>query len=182
LTDLALIQQTLAGNTSCFEQLVFRYEKQLMRFLKLRCNCASDAEDIFQETFISAHRYLHSFDQSYAFSTWLFNISLNLIKKQFKSVKETYNQQVVELSQQEDSTESNFSNTDNIWTIAKTHLSDEQLSLLWFTYVEGYTGQEVATVVERSLPWVKINLIRVKKVLKSKLLEQDLGLSDLVRG
>ena len=177
MTEQALIQQVLQGNTSCFEQLVLLYEKQLMRFLRLRCNTVSDAEDVFQETFLNAHLYLRSYNTKYAFSTWLFNISLNIIKRQMKAIKEYSNNEL-----EEQVADSLNVHSNNIWHCVKRHLNNEQLCLLWFTYAEEYTGGEVASVLERSLPWVKINLIRVKKILRDKLSEENYNFSELAKG
>lgn len=175
MTEIELIQQTNEGNTDCFEQLVFRYEKQLMRFLRLRCENLSDAEDIFQETFLNAHMYLNTYDQRFAFSTWLFNISLNLIKRHYRSKNKevpVYDEALVQPTTESDKL--------NIWFFIKQHLTSEQLSLLWFTYAEEYTGNEVAHLLERSLPWVKINLIRAKKKLRLKLSQNGQAFSDLM--
>lgn len=182
LTDLQLIEEILNGKTGCFEQLVCRYDKSLMRFLKLRCQSSNDAEDIFQETFLNAHLYLRSYDSRFAFSTWLFNISLNLIKKHYKAIKEIENQDNEVVINDKELELKEFSNINNIWIIAKQHLSDEQLNLIWFTYAEEYSGSDVAIILERSLPWVKINLIRVKSLLKTILIEKGHVLNDLVRG
>ncbi len=192
MTDLQLIKKIINGETSCFEQLVCRYEKQLMRFLKLRCFNFNDAEDVFQETFLNAHLYLKSYDSRFAFSTWLFNISLNIVKKHNRANDKLPNQQAeidsLDNFPAANKTSLNISMTaavlpkDNIWATAKEHLNDEQLSLIWFTYAEEYSGSDVAIILERSLPWVKINLIRVKSLLKAKLIEKGFSLDELVRG
>ena len=175
MNERTLIQRSLAGETSCFEQLVVCYEERLMRFLRLRLNTQSDADDIFQETFLNAHLYLHSYNSRFAFSTWLFNIAINVIKKSKKFEREHSNQVI-----DEPFFEARDSNSGNIWHLAKRLLDNEQISLLWFTYAEEYTGKEVAYLLDRSLPWVKINLVRTKKLLKDALQEEKLALADLI--
>lgn len=173
--EQALIQKSLDGDTSCFEQLVLCYEKRLIRFLRLRCHCQNDADDIFQETFLNAHLHLHSYSPRYAFSTWLFNIAMNLVKKLYKNNHDYSNQDSIQVE-----VYCNQDTTPNIWFTAKKVLTSEQLSLLWFFYVEEYTGKQVAYLLDRSLAWVKINLIRTKAMLKQALTEQNLKLSDLL--
>ncbi|TQV84359.1 RNA polymerase sigma factor [Aliikangiella coralliicola] len=189
MTEQELISQSLTGDTSCFEQLVIRYEKKLMRFLILRCNCRNDADDIFQETFLNAHLYLQSYNTRYAFSTWLFNIALNLIKKHVKGGLEKSSQKIDSLEPSnlptvepvlEANHETTQNTTQNIWHLAKKTLNNEQFCLLWFTYAEEYTGREVAFMLDRSLPWVKINLIRAKQQLKQALTSENLKLIDLI--
>lgn len=179
LSDVSLVENSLKGDTSSFELLVSRYQTSLMKFLRVRCRTESEIEDIFQETFINAYRYLESYKTRYAFSTWLFNIAVNNLKRHARMNPES---QSIEDS---DSIESNHwrsgSHLDslsesNIWHIAKTNLTSEHVELLWFTYVQGFTGQQVSKIMERSLPWVKINLIRSKEKLKQSLESQGVSL------
>lgn len=171
MTDQELITAVLKGKADCFEQLVFRYEKQLMRFLVLRCFSTQDAEDIFQETFINAHRYLSSYTEKYAFSTWLFNIAVNLLKKQIGHLNQANDDVLADgVYLQEYNAAEN-----NIWVTARKHLQEDQFNLLWFTYVEGFSGPDVAQILGRSLPWIKINLIRSKQSLKKLLSAADLN-------
>jgi RNA polymerase sigma-70 factor, ECF subfamily len=175
-----LITKAINGCTSSFEQLVHLYENQLMRFLKLQCKTQSDAEDIFQETFLNAHLYLASYNKAYAFSTWLFTIALNQIKRQANKLKLIYSEQMIEVendSQPPASITVGDMANQNIWFEIRQHLNSEQFQLMWFTYAEEFTGKQVATILERSLAWVKINLVRCKKLLNKKLNQDALQLT-----
>ena len=74
LSDLELIQETLAGNQSAYADLVKRHQRFVftlaMRFAKRR----EDAEEIAQDCFIKAYRSLGSFQGQSKFSTWLYSI------------------------------------------------------------------------------------------------------------
>src|SRR5476651_372470 len=74
LSDIALIEQTLAGNQSAYAELVKRHQRFVftlaMRFAKGR----EDAEEIAQDCFIKAYRSLASFQGQSKFSTWLYSI------------------------------------------------------------------------------------------------------------
>ncbi len=181
MTEQQLIQASLKGDTKAFNALVSRFEVPLMRFLNYRCNSQADAEDIFQETFVNVHLYLNSYDNRFAFSTWLFNIASNQIKRKLKNRPEqSADLDSFDISTHSSSSKANQSN--NLWLRLKPILSSEQLDLLWFTYVEELSGNDVAIILEKSLPWVKINLIRTRKKLHKLLAEED-GLSyDGVRG
>jgi len=167
-----------------------------MKFLRVRCRTNSEAEDVFQDTFINAYKYLDSYKNRYAFSTWLFNIAVNNLKKMAKRYQELETYQDGETGQEGEATQggelidsshwqtgSSLNNIDesNIWYIARKNLTSEHVELLWFTYVQGYTGQQVAKIMERSLPWVKINLIRCKEKLKQSLESQGVGLDLLAQ-
>lgn len=74
LTDIELIQQSLAGNQAAYADLVKRHQRFVftlaLRFAKNR----EDAEEIAQDCFIKAFRSLASFQQQSKFSTWLYTI------------------------------------------------------------------------------------------------------------
>ncbi|HJP63665.1 MAG TPA: sigma-70 family RNA polymerase sigma factor [Mucilaginibacter sp.] len=74
LSDIELIEQTLAGNQAAYAELVRRHQRFVftlaMRFSKSR----EDAEEIAQDCFIKAYRSLASFQKQSKFSTWLYSI------------------------------------------------------------------------------------------------------------
>ena len=74
LSDIELIEQTLAGDQSAYADLVKRHQRFVftlaMRFAKTR----EDAEEIAQDCFIKAYRSLASFQRQSKFTTWLYSI------------------------------------------------------------------------------------------------------------
>src|SRR6202000_1426116 len=74
LSDIELIEQTLAGNQAAYADLIKRHQRFVftlaMRFSKNR----EDAEEIAQDCFIKAYRSLASFHGQSKFSTWLYSI------------------------------------------------------------------------------------------------------------
>ena len=71
VSDEKLVEESLAGSELAFSELVDRYQERLLRFLLTRCRNRADAEDAVQDTFISAYRYLHSYNPRWRFSTWI---------------------------------------------------------------------------------------------------------------
>ncbi|HNR64991.1 MAG TPA: sigma-70 family RNA polymerase sigma factor, partial [Atribacterota bacterium] len=43
-----------------------------------------DSEDIAQESFLRAYRSLHQYNPNYSFSSWLYKITLNIIKDRMR--------------------------------------------------------------------------------------------------
>jgi RNA polymerase sigma-70 factor (ECF subfamily) len=66
-----------AGDRGEFARLVESYSAQIYRLALKMLGNPQDAEDILQETFIKAFRYLHSFDGRSSVSTWLYRIATN---------------------------------------------------------------------------------------------------------
>jgi RNA polymerase sigma-70 factor (ECF subfamily) len=77
--DEALMQAVARGEAEAFETLCRRWERPLHRFL-VRQSGPADADDLFQETWLRVARAAASFDPSRRFSTWLFQIALNLCR------------------------------------------------------------------------------------------------------
>jgi RNA polymerase sigma-70 factor (ECF subfamily) len=74
LSDIELIEQTLAGNQAAYADLIKRHQRFVftlaLRFSKNR----EDAEEIAQDCFIKAYRSLSNFQRQSKFSTWLYSI------------------------------------------------------------------------------------------------------------
>lgn len=59
-------------------------EKKLFNFLHRALDFSEDSADLYQEVVLRAWRYFPSFDRRCSFSTWIFAIAHNEIKKYFK--------------------------------------------------------------------------------------------------
>lgn len=75
--DATLIRSAQAGDRSAFEELVSRYDKNVLRLARGLVRSESDAWDIYQETFLKAYRSLASFRFECSFYTWIYRIATN---------------------------------------------------------------------------------------------------------
>jgi RNA polymerase sigma-70 factor (ECF subfamily) len=78
-TDEDLIGAVAVGDARAFEALYRRWERPIYQFL-YRHTGGRDADDLAQETWSRVARSAHRFDPSRRFSTWLFQIALNLCR------------------------------------------------------------------------------------------------------
>ncbi|MDZ7698457.1 MAG: sigma-70 family RNA polymerase sigma factor [Deltaproteobacteria bacterium] len=84
-TDAQLIEAFKAGSMAAMEAIVNRYEDRIFTFGLKMCGQLQDAEDIMQETFLNAFRYLDGFRQETKLRNWLFKIASSAcIKKRRK--------------------------------------------------------------------------------------------------
>ena len=77
ISDDQLIESARMGDQRGFEQLVQRYQDRLFRSMLSNVGCHHFAEEIVQEAFVQAFRFLDSFRQRSNFYTWLYRIALN---------------------------------------------------------------------------------------------------------
>ena len=74
----ALVRKAQAGDRQAFEELVRRYDREVLRLALNLVHRAEDARDIYQESFLRAYRNLHRFRFECGFYTWLYRIVTNV--------------------------------------------------------------------------------------------------------
>ena len=57
----------------------------------------------------------------------------------------------------------------NLWLSAKRVLNDEVFTAMWLRYVEDMSVNDISAVLERSISWTKVNLLRARKQLDTEL-------------
>jgi len=87
--DGVLIEAVLSGKSERFAALVRRYEQPLLYVAAGRLGRDDWAEDVVQETFLSAYKSLHTYDSQYSFRTWLWTILLNQCRRHLRKVGRT---------------------------------------------------------------------------------------------
>ena len=86
-TDEQLIAALQAGHTDSLGTLVARWEGPLHRFVFRMLPRQDDARDICQETFLRILKKAHRFNEGSRFSTWMYQIALNLCRDQLRHRK-----------------------------------------------------------------------------------------------
>lgn len=167
-----LVSAAKAGSATAFADLVRAYKTRLLRFLLTRCASYADAEDALQDTLINAYRYLHSYDSRWRFSTWLYRIAIrNAQKMRAGSALE-----LGELSDEEADPLLHCiraSETENLWASARGLFNDEVFSAMWLRYVEDMSINDIAKALDRSTAWTKVNLMRARRALETKLTSEN---------
>ncbi len=84
--DVDLIRAINSGRQDLFFELVRRYEKSLYNFGLRMCDNPSDAEDMVQDTFLNAFKYLEGFRYETKFRNWLYRVATSAcLKKKRRS-------------------------------------------------------------------------------------------------
>jgi RNA polymerase sigma-70 factor (ECF subfamily) len=78
LEDRALVQEAQAGSRLAFEELVRRYDRDVLRLALNLMKRTEDARDVYQEAFLKVYRNLHRFRFECSFYTWLYRIVTNV--------------------------------------------------------------------------------------------------------
>ncbi|MGH7498672.1 MAG: RNA polymerase sigma factor [Gemmatimonadales bacterium] len=85
--DHALVAAYRSGDERAATELVRRHAQAVGRFLYSSGASPADVDDLVQETLFRAFRALESWRQEASFRSWLFTISGNLLKDEFRRRK-----------------------------------------------------------------------------------------------
>jgi RNA polymerase sigma-70 factor (ECF subfamily) len=85
MTDPELIAKFLDGDINAFNSLVWRWEKSLYNFVLRYLGDREAAKDVCQKTFIRVYQKVHGLRTPQRFSTWLYQIAVNICRDEIKS-------------------------------------------------------------------------------------------------
>ena len=186
MDDLKIIESCLLGNTQIFSRLIDNYKNMVYNLAYRMSNSPHEAEDISQEAFMRAYQSLARFNPSYKFSTWLYQITLNIIRDKFKRKEIDY----VSLDTPVETDDSEFfpqpadftnnpeqiiTQKENIQAIQQAILSLplKYREVLVLRHLQDLSYIEIANILKLPKGTVKIRLYRAREQLKKILTDSD---------
>jgi RNA polymerase sigma factor (sigma-70 family) len=88
-TDEQLVVAAREGSDEAFEALFRRYRDRIGALVRSMVHDGGRAEDIVQDTFVSALRSLRASDQEIEFRPWIYQIARNACIDNLRRVKRT---------------------------------------------------------------------------------------------
>jgi RNA polymerase sigma-70 factor (ECF subfamily) len=164
-----IIARVLKGDKQAYAMLVEEYKSPIYNLAYRMTGNLEDADDLTQETFIRAYQYLWRYDTRRKFFTWLYTLSLNLIRNHLRK-KNKYNKSTEELgahfgADKNPSPEAKLIETQEI-SVYLLRLEHESRALLIMKYNQELTFEEIAEITGKSLSAVKMNIYRGLDQLK----------------
>lgn len=185
LNDTDLIIRAQKGDQNAFEELVYRYDRNVLSITMRYAIQEDDAKDLYQEVFIRVYRGLKNFRFQSEFSTWLFRITTNVCltyknrsKEHMKvSLNKNYDSDdeqdigMKELVYEGASPEEISSGTDlgEVVNEAVESLSPKQKMTFILKHYEGYKIREIAEMMNCKEGTIKKYLFDAVKNLRKKL-------------
>ncbi len=175
-TDAELIEAALRGQQSGYEQLMQRYQNRLFVSIRHDVGCPVIAEDIVQEAFVRAFRYLDSFKRQSNFYTWLYRIALNsrrdYIRNRNRMISLDAVSQPYEMSTELRESPAHCTERQEERCqvrAALTRLSDHYRTILILREFEGFNYQRIAEILQVGKGTVRSRLSRARAQLKKEL-------------
>jgi RNA polymerase sigma-70 factor (ECF subfamily) len=164
LSDKSLIALVLLNNDHrAYEKIVIKYQSDVRGlFIKLTNGNKALSDDLAQDTFIRAYKYLRTFKATAGFSTWLYRISYNVFIDHTKSLKRTDNIDGYDCISDDDNDVGSEIDMQNAIKV----LNENEKVVILLHYDNGYSHNEIAKIMDIPLGTVKTNILRAKEKLK----------------
>ena len=171
--EAEIVAKVLKGDRQEYALLVEEYKSPIYNLAYRMTGNSEDAADLTQEVFIRAYQYLWRYDPRRKFFTWLYTLSLNLIKnhlrknRHFKSSAEV---NASSLTDKNPSPEEGLIEDQEISAYI-LQLEDELRVLLIMKYQQELSFEDIARITGKSLSAVKMRIYRGLERLKDMMLK-----------
>ena len=164
--DEELVRAVVGGQRHAFDEIVLRYCQPLTLFAVAKTRTLQDAEDIVQETFLRAYKFIHTFKSKYSLKNWLFTIAYRLVVSEHrkKRPQPLSDKAAVQL----EAAEPNPQKNQWLWDAAQK-MGAEAFTALWLRYKEDMTISEIAQVMKKTKVSIRVLLHRSRMRLAKKI-------------
>ena len=177
-TDAEIVTRVLKGDVQAYALLIEAYKAPVFNLAFRMTGRHDDAEDLTQEIFIRAYQKLHTFNQGKKYFTWLYTLSINLIRNYLKKKARDMTPELVgsHLSGQQpqghEGREGDLLNEDSMRRLEEgmQKLPVDLREAIILKYHQDMTFEEVAAITGDSLSAVKMRVYRgletLEKIMK----------------
>ena len=169
LIEQVLVLRCQIGDKDALAELINRYQAPLRYFISRLSANSEMAEDIFQDTWLTVIRRIHSLKKLDAFSIWLYRIARNKVYQQLRRKKmlSKLDEKIIVPNNTEDDV---FSPEDAV----KIHrclkeLLPEYREVLMLRFLEQMSYKQISEVTNCSLGTVKSRIYYAKLALKKEM-------------
>ena len=174
LTEENYIEKTLNGDSKAFAYLIDKYKNMVFTLAIKMVKNREVAEEVSQDAFLKAYKYLHKFKGDSKFSTWLYKIAYNTCLDAIKKNSIHYNDVTID--------EITINYISSVETILDgiereeraviindclEQLPEDEKAILLFFYFKELSLKEIVEVTSMSEANVKVKLHRARKKLLS---------------
>ncbi len=183
--DYDLVAKARSNDQEAYRRLMEKYQRPLYFHIGRIVRDKEVLEDLVQETFLKAFDNLHSFDSTYAFSTWLYRIATNhsidyLRKKKLQTlsldepVSTKDGEMTIEVADQDSDTDEEIIHAQRMQIImdAIDSLPEKYRVIIKMRHMEEKSYQEIAELQDLPLGTVKAHIFRARELLNKYLISK----------
>lgn len=177
LNDTEIISKVLSGDHASFAVLVNRYQSYVFTLTLRMVKGREDAEEVAQDVFIKAFKYLADFKGASKFTTWLYtivnNTCISFLRKRKLDIHSLDNEKVFEVAENQDS----GMRADMIEQKSKLTMVNDAINMLTrddaqiitLFYKAEQSLDETAQILGIETNTAKVRLHRARTKLKAKM-------------
>ena len=173
LDDVA-VQRAKSGDINALEQIYLAYEGTVYNLARRICRTEEDAEDVLQETFLEVCRSISNFrgDGGGRLTVWIKRITASKALMRLRGAKYRDTEELFE-----DTAATPIQRDTGLRLDLETalkRLSETARAVVWLHDVEGYTHEDIAELMGKSVSFSKSQLSRAHSRLRTWLGEESL--------
>ena len=184
VNDLDLVRRAKGGDLDAFEALTARYERRIYTLAFRIVRHEQDAEDVTQQTFLSAVEHLAGFREEASFATWLYRIATHAALKVLRKRRGLNTISLEEATEPREGTDAvphpefiadwrqspeqlvEHNETRRLLDDALAQLDEKHRLVFLLRDVEGLSVKETADALGLSEANVKVRLLRARLQLR----------------
>lgn len=184
--DLKWVNRASGGDQAAFAALMKKYHQPLYFHVLRMVHYRDLIEDLLQEIFAKAFDNIHSFNPTYAFSTWLYRIATNhtidhLRKKRLRTmsldepIQTKDGEMKLEVADDSEHTDEGiqYKQRAKIIREAIDLLPPRYKEVIQMRHMEEKSYQEIAEMLELPLGTVKAHIFRARELLYKHLKDRE---------
>lgn len=173
-----LVRRAQTGDEAAFQEIVEKYQSKVFSIIHGIVRHRNDVEDIAQQVFAKVYFSIRNFDFRSSLITWIYKITVNecfdyLRKKKVRKLVYESDMSEDEVRRVENSDPSLDRAPRADATLARRdyvvklmgRVSDEERNLLMLKEVEGYSVEELSTMLTMNENTIKVKLFRARQKL-----------------
>jgi RNA polymerase sigma factor (sigma-70 family) len=180
--DSQLIRRALRGDDAAYKRLMTKYHDAIANFIGRMVHDRAQVEDLTQEAFIKAFASLRTFNDEFAFSTWLYKIATNNSIDHIRKKKlQMYS---IDKPVEAPDSEYTFELPDDTYEADREIIADQRARMLQeaiaalpekyrrviqLRHVEERTYEEIARSLKLPIGTVKAHIFRARELLYKSL-------------
>src|SRR6476660_60990 len=158
-----VVARARAGDSDALEELYRAFEAPVYNLARRICRTTEDAEDVLQETFFEVCRSLGRYREEGSLWGWIRTIAaskalMRIRRNKYRDTDELHDEVIGR--RQEDS------HLRMDLEAALERLSETSRAVVWLHDVEGYTHEEIAQMMDRTVSFSKSQLARAHARLR----------------
>lgn len=172
--DNELMAKVIKGERQAFEEIVLSHRKAAIIFAYSFVADYGIAEDIVQECFVKIYLLRDNYKPTYSFKTYLYSLIRNQCVDYLRANK-IRRSIVIEQEGKEKSAEEEYLYEAKYSEITDlfNNLKGDYRTALYLYAINGCSYKEIASVMKKTVPQIKIIIYRARQSLQKSLIEKQ---------